>query len=97
MPLERPFASERVRGLAMSAIKDMAIRAARVPDVASLTWGLPSFQTPQHIRTAVEDALRRDPDAGKYSLPDGLPALREAVVETHARATGIRISAAITS
>lgn len=94
MPLERPFASERVRGLAMSAIKDMAIRAARVPDVASLTWGLPSFQTPQHIRTAVEDALRRDPDAGKYSLPDGLPALREAVVETHARATGIRVSAA---
>ncbi|MDX2155693.1 MAG: aminotransferase class I/II-fold pyridoxal phosphate-dependent enzyme [Hyphomicrobiaceae bacterium] len=77
----------------MSAIKDMAIRAARIPDAASLTWGLPSFQTPRHIRTALEDAFSSDPDAGKYSLPDGLPELREAVVETHARATGVRVSA----
>jgi aspartate/methionine/tyrosine aminotransferase len=93
MPLERSLASERTRGLALSAIKDMAIRAARVPDVASLAWGLPSFRTPRHVRVALEDALRTDADAGKYTLPDGLPALREAVVETHARATGIRVSA----
>jgi aspartate/methionine/tyrosine aminotransferase len=79
--------------MAMSAIKDMAIRAARIPDVASLTWGLPSFQTPSHIRQAVERALRDDADVGKYTLPDGLPELREAIVETHAQATGVRVSA----
>jgi aspartate/methionine/tyrosine aminotransferase len=77
----------------MSAIKEMAMRASRLPDVASLTWGLPSFATPPHIRAAVESALRQDPDVGKYSLPDGLPELREAIAESHARITGVRVSA----
>jgi aspartate/methionine/tyrosine aminotransferase len=64
----------------MSAAKDTAIRAAWVPDAAS------------RIRAALERALRNDL-AGKYSLPDGLPALREAVAETHARAAGVRVFA----
>lgn len=69
------------------------MRAARLPDVASLSWGLPSFRTPGHIRDAVARALSEDPDIGKYTLPDGLPALRDLVVETHLRKTGMRVSA----
>lgn len=88
-----PYASCRTAQLSMSAIKDMAIRAAKLPDVASLTWGLPSFRTPEHIREAVAEALREDPDVGKYTLPDGLPQLREAVADTHFALTGLRVSA----
>ena len=90
---ERPagFVTKKVSDLAISAIKGMAMRAAAVPDVASLAWGLPSFQTPQHIREAAMVALRDDPDAGKYSLPDGLPPLREAIAQYHQTRTGINI------
>lgn len=65
------------------------MRGAKVPGAASLAWGLPSFRTPLPIREAVERALECDPDIGKYSLPDGLPALRAAAAATHERVTGI--------
>ena len=84
--------SKNVSGMALSAIKDMAMRSARVEGAASLTWGLPSFETPAHIRQAVELALHTDQDIGKYSLPDGLVELRQAVAETHVSATGIEIN-----
>ncbi|MDJ0609507.1 MAG: pyridoxal phosphate-dependent aminotransferase [Kiloniellales bacterium] len=83
-----PLVSKNVSGMTVSAIKEMAMRAARVEDVASLTWGLPSFQTPEAIRRAIQRLLDSDPDLGKYTLPDGLPALRQAAAETHRRATG---------
>lgn len=85
----RTAISKSVAGITVSAIKKMAMRAANVPGAASLTWGLPDFRTPGHIREAAERALRDDPDIGKYTLPDGLPALRAAVAETHRAATGI--------
>ena len=50
--------SRSVGGMAISAIKQMAMRSAGVPDVASLTWGLPSFRTPAYIRKAVESQLK---------------------------------------
>jgi aspartate/methionine/tyrosine aminotransferase len=81
--------SSNVAGIAVSAIKEMSILSARVPDVASLAWGLPSFRTPANIREAVQEALDNDPDIGKYSLPDGLPELRAAVAGEHQRNTGI--------
>ena len=93
MPPSLPkFASDRVSRWTLSAIKEMAIRASRIEDVASLTWGLPSFQTPPHIREAVHRALREDTEVGKYTLPDGLPDLRRAVAEAHLRATGVEVS-----
>ena len=67
--------------------------AAGVDDVANLSWGLPSFATPESIRAAVTQALASDPDIGKYALPNGLPELRSLVVEEHARKTGIRVDA----
>lgn len=67
------------------------MRAVKVPGAASLTWGLPSFRTPDGIRHAVARALESDPDIGKYTLPDGLPVLRAAAAETHRAATGIAV------
>ncbi len=80
-----------VSGITLSAIKEMAMRSAKVADAASLTWGVPSFPTPDHIRGAVVQGMETDADMGKYSLPDGLPALRQAVARTHLSGTGIEI------
>jgi len=85
------WVAEYVSGIAISGIKEMAMRSARVEGAVSLTWGVPSFRTPEHIRRAVAVELERDADIGKYSLPDGLPELREAVVETHLAATGVKV------
>lgn len=87
------WVSRSVSGITLSAIKEMAMRSARVEGAASLTWGVPSFRTPAHIRHAVETALESDPEIGKYALPDGLPELRELVVSDYFTATGIEIDA----
>ena len=65
--------------------------AAAVDDVANLSWGLPSFPTPEPIREAVIRAFASDPDIGKYALPNGLPELRSLVAEEHERKTGVRV------
>ena len=75
----------------ISVIKEMAMRAARLPDALSLAWGVPSFPTPPYIRAAVSAAFDADPDIGRYSLPDGLPALRALIASQHTAATGIAI------
>jgi aspartate/methionine/tyrosine aminotransferase len=81
--------SANVARISLSAIKEMAMRSARVEGAASLAWGLPSFRTPAHIRKAVSDRLESDARIGQYALPDGLVELRRAVVEQHRTATGI--------
>ena len=80
-----------VSNSSLSAIKEMAMLSAAVPDVVSLAWGLPSFPTPEHIRSAVTIALADDPDIGKYTLPNGLPALREQVAGHYFDRTGIEV------
>jgi aminotransferase len=82
-----------VAGLRISAIKEMAMRSAGIPDAASLAWGLPSFRTPSYIRSAVRDAINNDGDIGKYALPDDLPRLRELVAERHLEQAGVRVDA----
>jgi aminotransferase len=91
MTQDYPWISERSAGLRISAIKEMAMRAAGVPGAVSLAWGLPSFRTPDHIRYAVEKALEADLDIGKYALPDGLAELRRAVADHHTRETGVKV------
>ena len=83
--------SHTVSEMSVSAIKEMAIRSAGIEGVASLTWGLPSFRTPEHIRRAVERELEADPEIGKYALPDGLPELRRLVARDHLATTGIEV------
>ncbi len=80
--------STSVADIGLSAIKDMAIRAARHPGAVSLAWGLPSFATPEAVRRAVVRALGDDPDIGKYSLPDGVAGLRSAIAGYHAGRSG---------
>ncbi len=80
-----------VRQLAISGIKEMAMRAAHIPDVASLAWGLPSFETPKQIRESIKSQFDLDPDIGKYTLPDGHPGLRAAVAREHEAATGVTV------
>ena len=85
--------STNVHQSCISAIKDMALLSARVEGAASLTWGLPSFRTPEYIRRGVKQYLDEDLDAGKYTLPDGLPELRQLVVAIHSAKTGINVDA----
>ena len=89
MTNEHNWVSENVSAMALSAIKEMAMRSAKIPGAASLTWGLPSFRTPEHIRHAVTQRLDSDPDVGKYALPDGLHELRKVVAEQHTATTGV--------
>jgi len=91
MKTRKDWIASAVAGIEISAIKEMAIRSARIGGAASLTWGLPSFQTPEHVRRAVAESLDSDPDVGKYSLPDGILELREAAAGTHRLATGIEV------
>jgi len=86
--IARPVAEAEI-----SAIKQMAMLSAQVEGAASLTWGVPSFRTPEIIRRGVQQRLDQDDAIGKYTLPDGLPELRDLVVETHARETGITVDA----
>lgn len=47
--MERRAIANRVTQLQISAIKEMAIMSKQVDGAASLTWGVPSFETPSHI------------------------------------------------
>jgi aspartate/methionine/tyrosine aminotransferase len=85
--------SRTVAHVELSAIKEMAMRSAQIADAASLTWGVPSFRTPEHIRAAAIAALNTDGDVGKYALPNGLPELRELVVSVHRDKTGVSADA----
>lgn len=67
--------------------------SAKTEGAVSLAWGLPSFRTPEHIRAAVTEALRNDPDIGKYTLPNGLPELRQRVAKYHRSRTDLVVNA----
>lgn len=82
--------ANHVERMQLSAIMQMSIRAAQIPDAASLAWGVPSFKTPEYIRRAVTDALENDPDIGKYTLVDGLPGLKQDVAAMHYELTGVQ-------
>ena len=89
-PMAQLVAS-KTRDLAISAIKEMSIRSANVPDAVSLAWGLPSFRTPAPIRAAVAKSLESDPKLGMYTLPGGLPDLCEVAAAAHERRTGLQV------
>lgn len=64
--------------MSLSIIKQVELEASKYPDVVSLAQGIPSFDTPEHIKRRVENALKRGVVA-KYSLSPGLPQLRELI------------------
>jgi aspartate/methionine/tyrosine aminotransferase len=77
----------------VSAIKEMSMLSAEIEGAAMLTWGLPSFRTPDYIRDGVKQLLDTDIDAGKYTLPDGLPELRRLAADDYREKTGIKVDA----
>jgi aspartate/methionine/tyrosine aminotransferase len=91
MSAHRSHIARNVATARLSAIKEMAMRSRGIEGVASLTWGLPSFRTPEHIREAATRALADDPEIGKYALPNGLPELRARVARQHHARTGIEV------
>ena len=93
MTFTNDIVSRYVHDAKVSAIKDMAIRSAKIPGSVSLSWGLPSFQTPEYIRDGIKTILDSDINAGKYTLPDGLSELRQLVTDIHKEKTGITIDA----
>jgi aminotransferase len=68
-------------GVALSPIKEMELRASRIPGVVSLAQGIPSFDTPKPITRYVQQKIAEGA-CSKYSVAPGLPELRELISET---------------
>jgi aminotransferase len=73
--------SHKARQAVVSPIKEMALLSEKIPDSASLGWGVPSFRTPTHICEAASRYVLEDSAAGKYPNIRGLPQLRNAIAE----------------
>src|SRR5690348_18234171 len=82
--------ADRVNRIAVSPT--MAVMAAaeqlkaKGVDVADFGAGEPDFPTPEHIKRAAIQAL--DENRTKYTPVPGIPALRQAICEWHARELG---------
>ncbi len=75
----RAFA--RTANVKLSPIKAMELAASRVPDVVSLAQGIPSFDTPEPIKSFVQQKIAEG-ECATYSLTPGLPQLRECIAES---------------
>ncbi|MEM6478027.1 MAG: pyridoxal phosphate-dependent aminotransferase [Pseudomonadota bacterium] len=91
-----PFLSTRLARVAPSATIAMSTRAmelrAEGRDVISLSAGEPDFGTPGNIDLAAKAAI--DAKLGRYTPPDGLPELKDAIRAKFARENGLRYTRA---
>ena len=71
----------RTADVKLSPIKAMELAASRVPDVVSLAQGIPSFDTPEPIKSFVQQKIAEG-ECATYSLTSGLPQLRECIAES---------------
>ncbi|MBI4083774.1 MAG: aminotransferase class I/II-fold pyridoxal phosphate-dependent enzyme [Candidatus Lambdaproteobacteria bacterium] len=78
----------RTSRIQLSPIKEVELAAARRADVVSLAQGIPSFDTPEVIKSYVKQKLDEG-YAAKYSLAPGMLELRESVAE-HLLRDGMR-------
>ncbi|HVO26675.1 MAG TPA: aminotransferase class I/II-fold pyridoxal phosphate-dependent enzyme, partial [Candidatus Margulisiibacteriota bacterium] len=79
-----PAHAEPRAGVELSPIKDIELRASRIPGVVSLAQGIPSFDTPLPIKRYIQQKIAEGVCA-KYSVAPGLPELRELISETLVR------------
>ncbi len=84
--------SRRIRSHDESYRSKMLAMAAKLPDVIAMGRGDPDFHTPQHIVDAAKRAI--DNNEHHYTLPAGLPKLREAIADTLRRENGLDYTAA---
>lgn len=61
------------------------------PNTVNLAWGLPSFETPLHIRKRIAEELLSNPTIGKYAPPPGLPGLRDKIAERLKAQKGVEV------
>jgi len=82
--------SEKIAAIAPSATIEISNAAKRMAqegvDVISLSIGEPDFDTPEHIKDACIDALRRGET--HYAPSAGIPALTSAIAEKISRENG---------
>jgi aspartate/methionine/tyrosine aminotransferase len=74
--------------MAHSGIREIANEALRTPGAIRLDVGQPDFPTPQHVKDAGKRAI--DENKTFYTHTQGLPSLREKLVDKLARVNGIR-------
>ena len=86
-------ALQRVQPSATLAVTQKArdLKAKGI-DVISLGAGEPDFDTPNHIKEAAIDAIRRGET--KYTAVDGIPELKDAIVKKFRRDNGLEYMAA---
>jgi len=70
----------QTRNINLSPIKEMELRASRIPGVVSLAQGVPSFDTPDSIKKRAIEAIEQGKVA-KYSLAPGILELREVIAQ----------------
>jgi aspartate aminotransferase len=87
----KSFLSRRASEVEESVTMAMSEKAARLRaqgvDVVSFSAGEPDFDTPEHIKQAAMEALRKG--YTKYTAATGLPALRKAVAGKFERDNGL--------
>ncbi len=71
---------ERNNNINLSPIKEIELRAAKIPGVVSLAQGVPSFDTPEAVKRAAIEAIEKGKVA-KYSLSPGTLEFREVVAQ----------------
>lgn len=85
------FLARRLERVAPSATIAMSTRAMELRadgrDVISLSAGEPDFPTPDNIALAAKVAI--DAGRGRYTPPDGLPELKDAISAKFARENGL--------
>jgi aspartate aminotransferase len=83
--------SRRVQRVKPSATLAMTARAAQLrregKDVISLSVGEPDFDTPEHIRSAGIEAIRKGHT--RYTNSDGAPELKDAIIAKFQRDNGL--------
>ena len=89
------FYADRIGRIKLSPSTAATQRArelrAQGHDIIALTIGQPDFNTPEHVKRAVADALARNET--KYPPIDGIPELREAAARKFQRENALKYSA----
>jgi aspartate/methionine/tyrosine aminotransferase len=80
--------ARRTRTFTESVIREMT-RVARVHDAVNLAQGFPDFPTPELLKEAAVDAIRRD--VNQYAITWGAPSLRQALAAKYARTYGMQV------
>ena len=80
--------ARRTRTFTESVIREMT-RVARVHDAVNLAQGFPDFPTPELLKEAAVEAIRRD--VNQYAITWGAPNLREALAGKYARLYGMEV------